>query len=147
MFLSGWKQFRFSLIVITFSVFCACCANAQKYAYPYGVEAQGKPGAVGVDTLVTQSPENRSAADIKDALRILDGTNVTKLVFFVSGYKNFMRAIENERNDFQTGSSPSSSGTTSTVSKGVAAQVLSLATENGALNHTTHQTSSHLPAT
>jgi hypothetical protein len=140
MFLSRWKQFRFSLAILTFSVFSACFANAQKYAYPYGVEAQGKPGAVGVDTIVKQSPENRSAADIKAVLRIFDGTNVTKLVFFVSGYKSFIRAIENDRNDVQTGSSPSSSGTTSVVSKGVAAQVLSLATENGALSRTDNKT-------
>jgi hypothetical protein len=140
MLLSTWKQFRFSFVIVTFSLFWVCCANAQKYAYPYGVEAQGKPGAVGVDTIVKQSPENRSAADIKAVLRIFDGTNVTKLVFFVSGYKSFIRAIENERNDVQTGSSPSSSGTTSVVSKGVAAQVLSLATENGALSRTDNKT-------
>jgi hypothetical protein len=117
-----------------------CYASAQKYAYPYGVEAQGARGAVGVDTLVRQSPENRSAEDIKNILSVRDGTNVTKLVFFVSGYKSFIRAIENDRNDVQTGSSPSSSGTTSIVSKGVAAQVLSLATEHGALSRTDNKT-------
>jgi hypothetical protein len=140
MSLSRWKQFRFSLAIVTFSISAVCAATAQKYTYPYGVEAQGVAGAVGVDTLADQSPENRSAADIKAALRILDGTNVTKLAFFVSGYKNFMRAIENDRNDVQMGSPPSTSGTTSVVSKGVAAQVLSLATENGALSRTDNKT-------
>ena len=129
-----------TFVVLVLTVFLSSSANAQKYAYPYGVEAQGKPGAIGVDTLVNQSPENRSAADIKAVLRVFDGTNVTKLVFFASGYKSFMRAIENERNDVQTGSSPSSSGTTSVVSKGVAAQVLSLATENGALSRNDSKT-------
>jgi hypothetical protein len=131
---------RFLFAVVTFGLFASCHASAQKYAYPYGVEAQGVPGAVGVDTLVKQSPENRSSEDIKNVLNIRDGTNVTKLVFFVSGYKSFMRAIENDRNDVQTGTSPSSSGTTSVVSKGVAAEVLSLATENGALSRTANQT-------
>jgi hypothetical protein len=138
--LSRWRRFRSRFVIVMFSVFAACCANAQKYTYPYGVEAQGAPGAVGVDTLVGQSPENRSAEDIKNVLNIRDGTNVTKLVFFVSGYQSFMRAIQNDRNDVQTGSSPSSSGTTSIVSKGVAAQVLSLATENGALSRTDNKT-------
>jgi hypothetical protein len=128
------ERYGRALVIVTLTVFLSSSAHAQKYAYPYGVEAQGKPGAIGVDTLVSQSPENRSATDIKAVLRVFDGTNVTKLVFFASGYKAFMRAIENERNDVQTGSSPSSSGTTSVVSKGVAAQVLSFATENGALS-------------
>src|SRR5580704_14808355 len=101
------------LVIAWLAIFLSSLARAQKYAYPYGVEAQGVAGAVGVDTLVSQSPENRSSADIKAVLRVFDGTNVTKLVFFASGYKSFMRAIENERNDVQTGSSPSSSGTTS----------------------------------
>jgi hypothetical protein len=126
---------RFWLIALVW--FCTSRpANAQKYNYPYGVEAQGVAGAVGVDTLAAQSPQNRSEADIRAALNINNGTNVTKLVFFVSGYKNFLEAIQNDRNDVQTGSSPSSSGTTSVASKGVAAQVLSLATEQGALSRT-----------
>ena len=137
---STWRCLRFSFLVVTVSVVAASSANAQKYGYPYGVEAQGKAGAVGVDTLAGQSPQNRSADDIKTALRIFDGTNVTKLVFFVSGYKSFMRAIENERNDVQTGSSPTSSGTTSVVSKGVVAEVLSLATERGGLSRTDDKT-------
>jgi hypothetical protein len=140
MHLSQWKWLRSSLVVFAFSVFVCCSAGAQKYAYPYGVEAQGKPGAIGVDTLVGQAPENRSAEDIRNVLKITEGTNVTKLVFFISGYKSFIRAIENDRNDVQTGSSSSSSGTTSIVSKGVAAQVLSLATENGALSRTDSKT-------
>jgi hypothetical protein len=110
--------------------------RAQKYAYPYGVEANGVVGAVGVDTISNQTPNNRSADEIKAVLNINNGTNVTKLVFFVSGYKTFLTAIENDRNDVQTGSSPGSSGTTSVVSKGVAAQVLSVATEYGALSRT-----------
>jgi hypothetical protein len=137
-----YKRLCLTLSVVTFSVLACCPTSAQKYAYPYGVEAQGKPGAVGVDTLASQAPANRSTDDIKNALSIKDGTNVTKLVFFVSGYKSFMRAIENERSDVQTGSSPSASGTTSVVSKGVAAQVLSLATENGALSRTDNKTAS-----
>ena len=140
MTLSRWKKLRPALLVLTSSIFLSSPATAQKYAYPYGVEAKGAPGAVGVDTLASQSPQNRSAEDIKSALSVLDGTNVTKLVFFVSGYKNFIRAIENERNDVQTGSSPGSSGTTSLVSKGVVAEVLSLATERGALSRTDDQT-------
>ena len=137
---SGCEGLRCLIAVVTFSVCASSYATAQKYAYPYGVEAQGTQGAVGVDTLVKQSPENRSAEDLKNVLNIRDGTNVTKLVFFVSGYKSFMRAIENDRNDVQTGTSPSSSGTTSVVSKGVAAQVLSLATENGGLSRTDSKT-------
>jgi hypothetical protein len=142
MWLSGSKHFRCLLVIVTFGVFASCDAIAQKYAYPYGIEAQGAQGAVGVDTLVKQSPENRSSADLKNVLNIRDGTNVTKLVFFVSGYKTFIHAIENNRNDVQTGTSPSSSGTTSIVSKGVAAQVLSLATENGALSRNDTKTAS-----
>lgn len=126
------------LFVLTFS----SPLHAQKYAYPYGVEAQGVAGAVGVDTIANQAPNNRSANDIKYALRIYDGTNVTKLVFYVSGYRSFLTAIENDRNDVQTGSSPGSSGTTSVVSKGVAAQILSLATEYGALSRTNSTTAS-----
>ena len=125
---------RSRTLTLSVALLVSSYVRAQKYSYPYGVEAQGTPGAVGVDTLALQAPENRSAADIKTALSINDGTNVTKLVFFVSGYKSFMTAIEKERNDVQTGSSPSASGTTSIVSKGVAAQVLSFATENGALS-------------
>ncbi len=109
---------------------------AQKYTYPYGVEAQGVAGAVGVDTIAAQAPNNRSADDIKAALNIYNGTNVTKLVFFVSGYKSFLTAIQNDRNDVQSGSSPGSSGTTSVVSKGVAAEILSVATEYGAISRT-----------
>jgi hypothetical protein len=138
--LSGWKLLWSLLLVATVSVFLSSSARAQKYAYPYGIEAQGKAEAVGVDTLAGQAPQNRSVDDIKNALRYLDGTNVTKLVFFMSGYKSFMRAIENERNDVQTGSSTSSSGTTSIVSKGVAAEVLSLATESGALSRSDNKT-------
>jgi hypothetical protein len=127
-------------LVLLASMCVALPANAQKYSYPYGVEAKGVPGAVGVDTIASQSPNNRSSADIVTALNVLDGTNVTKLVFFVSGYKSFLTAIENDRADVQTGSSPSSSGTTSVVSKGVAAQILSLATEYGALSRTSSTT-------
>jgi len=123
-------------LVLLVSACAIVPANAQKYKYPYGVEAMGVPEAVGVDTIMNQSPNNRSADDIKTALSIYDGTNVTKLVFFVSGYKSFLTAIENDRNDVQTGSSPGTSGTTSVVSKGVAAQILSLATEHGALART-----------
>lgn len=136
----SWMWLRPPIVIATFIVLACSSASAQKYAYPYGVEAQAKPGAVGVDTLVLQAPEDRSIEDIKDALNIHDGTNVTKLVFFVSGYRSFMLAIENDRNDVQTGTSPSSSGTTSIVSKGVAAQVLSLATENGALSRSDSKT-------
>ena len=96
---SGCEGLRCLFAVVTFSVCASSYATAQKYAYPYGVEAQGAQGAVGVDTLVKQSPENRSSEDLKNVLNIRDGTNVTKLVFFVSGYKSFMRAIENDRND------------------------------------------------
>jgi hypothetical protein len=138
--MSSLTNFRLSLGIAVFIVLCGCRARAQKYAYPYGVEAKGVAGAIGVDTLVNESPENRSADDIKTVLNIRDGTNVTKLVFFISGYKAFISAIQNDRNDVQTGSSPSSSGTTSIVSKGVAAQVLSLATENGALSRTDTKT-------
>jgi len=140
MHFSGGEDLRWTFAIVIFGICASCFARAQKYAYPYGIEAQGAAGAVGVDTLIKQSPENRSSDDLKNVLNIRDGTNVTKLVFFVSGYKSFMRAIENDRNDIQTGTSPSSSGTTSIVSKGVAAQVLSLATENGALSRTDTKT-------
>lgn len=109
---------------------------AQKYEYPYGAESAGLMGAIGVDTIANQAPNLRSPDEIKTAINPLNGTNVTKLVFFVSGYKSFLTAIQNDRNDVQTGSSPGSSGTTSVVSKGVAAQILSVATENGALSRT-----------
>jgi hypothetical protein len=115
-------------------------ATAQKYAYPYGTEAMGIAGAVGADTLFAQPPNSRSADDIRTMLNPLNGTNVTKLVFYVSGYKSFLQAIDNDRNDVQKGSSPNSSGTTSIVSKGVAANLLSLATESGALARTDSKT-------
>lgn len=136
----GRERKAFVLATVTFSILAIRVASGQKYAYPYGIEAQGVTGAVGVDTLVKQSPENRSAEDIKNVLNIRDGTNVTKLVFFISGYKSFMRAIENNRNDVQAGTSSNSSGTTSIVSKGVAAKVLSFATENGALSRSQNAT-------
>ena len=81
--MSSLTNFRLSLGIAVFIVLCGCRARAQKYAYPYGVEAKGVAGAIGVDTLVNESPENRSADDIKTVLNIRDGTNVTKLVFFI----------------------------------------------------------------
>jgi hypothetical protein len=120
-----------AFLLPTLVVGTAFVAHAQKYAYPYGTE-----GGVGVDALFAQAPGSRSADDIRKALNPLDGTNVTKLVFYVSGYNSFLQAIENDRNDVQTGSSPNTSGTTSVVSKGVAAKILSVATEHGALART-----------
>ncbi len=137
---SARKHKRFVLATLAFTVLALRIAYGQKYAYPYGVEAQGVSGAIGVDTLVKRLPADRSPEDISNVLNPRDGTNVTKLVFFVSGYKTFMQAIQNDRNDVQTGSSSSSSGTTSLASKGVAAQLLSLATENGALTRTQNAT-------
>src|SRR2546423_1333008 len=102
----------------TLWISAATAAKAQKYQFPYGTEA-------GADALLAQPPSSRSADDISKALNPLDGTNVTKLVFYISGYKTFLQAIENNRNDVQTGSSPTTSGTTNVVSKGVAAKVLS----------------------
>jgi len=81
-----------SWLVLMISAYSIAPANAQKYAYPFGVESMGVAGAVGVDTIMKQSPNNRSGSDIKYALNILNGTNITKLVFFVSGYKSFLSA-------------------------------------------------------
>jgi hypothetical protein len=133
---------HFVPLILVFYVGFVAAAHAQKYAYPYGTESQGVAGAMGVDTLAAQAPADRAADDIRTVLNINHGTNITKLVFYVSGYKSFLQAVENARNDVQTGSSPSTPGSTSIVSKGVAAQVLSLAAEQGAISRTNTANSS-----
>jgi hypothetical protein len=130
------NSFVVGFILFVFSVSFVPAADAQKYAYPYGRESQGAVGAVGVDTLAAQAPADRSPDDIRTALDIKHGTNVTKLVFYVSGYKSFLQAVENARNDVQTGASPATPGSTSIVWKGIAAQVLSVAAEQGASSRT-----------
>src|SRR6267142_72708 len=136
------KSHLVPLILLVFSVSFVSAAHAQKYGYPYGTESQGVAGATGVDTLAEQAPGDRSADDLRSVLNIKHGTNVTKLVFYVSGYKSFLQAVANARNDVQTGSSPNAPGSTSIVSKGVAAQVLSLAAEQGAISRTNTANSS-----
>src|SRR5579864_851720 len=112
----------------------AQAARAQKYTYPYGIEED-------MNTLAAQPPADRAPEALRAALKI-SGSNVTKLVFYVSGYKSFLQAVENARNDVQTGSSPSAPGSSSIVSKGVAAQILSLAAEEGAVSRTNTSNSS-----
>jgi hypothetical protein len=128
------KPFIAAVVVVFFAAIAS--SPGQDYKYPYGTEA----GAGVLDLAKARMPEDRSPEAIRAVLNPLDGTNVTKLVFYISGYKSFLQAVENARNDVQTGSSSSSSGTTSVVSKGVAAQVLSLATENGAVSRVDSKT-------
>src|SRR5713226_7286880 len=118
-----------------FSLVISGSASAQRYQYPYGVED-------AVTTLAGQMPGSRTPADIRAALYFGDGTNTSKLLFFAVGYNKFLQEVESARLDKQTGATPSSQGTTSIVSKGVAAQILSLATEAGALTRTDSKTTS-----
>jgi hypothetical protein len=110
-------------------------ATAQNYQYIYGTENK-------LAALAKQPSSARALDSVEEALDIGDGTNVSKLLFFAAGYKKFLQEVDNARTDKQTGAAPSSQGTTSIVSKGVAAQVLSLATEQGALVRTGSKTTS-----
>jgi hypothetical protein len=114
-------------------------AGAQQYQYAYGNDDK-------VQALAKKTPTDRSLMDIEDALTILDGQNASKLFFLSAGYSKFLQQVESVRMDKQTGASPSSQGTTSVVSKGVASQVLSLATEEGALTRTDSKTTSTFQA-
>jgi hypothetical protein len=69
----------------------------------------------------------------------LSTENILKFALFAGGdqgYHKFLQAVEDARLDKQTGSSPTSEGTTSAVSKGLASQVLALAVDSGALTRT-----------
>ena len=77
--------------------------------------------------------------DRKQFLAPGTGENLLKLARFAGGeaaYRQFLKAVEDARMDKQTGSSATSEGTTSVVSKGLASQVLALAVEEGALTRT-----------
>lgn len=109
--------------------------TAQNYKYPYGNE-------VTFDQMSTTAPGQRSEADLTSFLD-LTGTNITKAVLYAvgkSGYESLLHAAEQARMDKQAGSTPSTSGTTSLVSKGVVPQVLGFAVENGALTETDNNT-------
>src|SRR5215467_6182565 len=114
-----------TFVGVLFLIVCSNRAEAQNYQYAYGNESKIRD--------LTKQGGPRDPETIEDALDIRDGTNVSKLLFFTVGHKRFLIEVENARIDKQTGASPSSNGTTSVVSKGVAAQILSLATEQGAL--------------
>jgi len=122
-------------ICALFCLAATLCAHGQKYAYAYGNEDK-------VRELSRLSPTSRTESAIRDALNIGDGTNTAKLVFYVAGYRKFLQEVENARMDKQAGASSSSQGATSIVSKGVASQILSLATEQGALARTDSKTTS-----
>jgi hypothetical protein len=109
--------------------------NPAGYKYAYGPDNE-------VEDLINTSPSQRTDDQARLVLRIGRGTNTTKLLFKVAGYDKFLQQVENFRQDLQLGSDPSSQGTTTIVSKGVAAQVLSLATQYGAVAQTTSQTTS-----
>jgi hypothetical protein len=125
-----------SLCCVLLLAFAAGRANAQDgtYKYSYGVE----PEIVDL----AAKPASRTLDKLEDALDISHGSNVSKLLFFTIGYKKFVQEAESARMDKQTGATSSSQGSTSIVSKGVAAQVLSLATEEGALTRTDSKTTS-----
>lgn len=61
---------------------------------------------------------------VHDAYRAMEKTN----------YVNFIKTLESSRTDKQAGSSTGTGGTTNLVSKGLAAQTISLAAEYGALS-------------
>ncbi len=124
------------LIALITLLLWAFVADAQTYKYPYGDE-------VTFDKLGTTPPSARSPEDLRQFLGIESGTNVTKAALFAvgsSGYQSLLQAAEQARLDKQTGSTPSSSGTTSIVSKGVVPQVLGFAVENGGLTETDSNT-------
>jgi hypothetical protein len=114
-------------------------ATAQQYQYAYGNDDK-------IRSLAAKPQAQRSLDDIEGALTILDGQNVSKLLFLTLGYSKFLQEVESARMDKQAGATPSSQGTTSIVSKGVASQVLSLATEQGALIRTDSKTTSTFQA-
>jgi len=67
----------------------------------------------------------------------LTGENISKFALFAAGeagYVAMLKAVAQGRLDKQTGSTPSSEGTTSIVSKGAATDLLALAVEQGALS-------------
>jgi len=123
-----------TFVGVLFLIVCSNRAEAQNYQYAYGNESKIRD--------LTKQGGPRDPETIEDALDIRDGTNVSKLLFFTVGHKRFLIEVENARIDKQTGASPSSNGTTSVVSKGVAAQILSLATEQGALTRSDSKTTS-----
>jgi hypothetical protein len=94
--------------------------------------------------IADESSSSRTTDEIKDALAFDSGENTARLAFYYDRhiYSDFIQGIEQIRLDKQAGASPSSQGTTSMVSKGVASQILSLATEAGALSRTDSKTTS-----
>ena len=58
-------------LVLVVIFYLASPANAQKYTYPYGVEAQGVPGAKGVDTLVDQLPGKSPSSGYQSGVKYL----------------------------------------------------------------------------
>jgi hypothetical protein len=95
-----------------------------------------------LDHIISLPATDRKADAFEDAIDIGDGTNLSKLLFYTLGYKKFLQEVENARNDKQLGAPPTSQGATSIVSKGVASQVLSVATETGALSRSDSKTTS-----
>jgi hypothetical protein len=125
------------VLLTTILLLCsAFTVAAQNYRYPYGDE-------VTFDQMASTPPTQRSVSDLREFLNILRGPNMTKAALYAagkSGYESLLNAAEQARMDKQTGSTPSSSGTTSLVSKGVVPQVLGFAVENGALTETDNST-------
>ena len=115
---------------------CADGRNVPQMKFVYGNDQ-------GLSCIASQSAASRDKDTIKEALTLQDGANVLKLTLDDSkGRSTFLEGIEQVRLDKQTGAPPSSQGTTSVVSKGVASELLSLATEAGALTRTDSKTTS-----
>ncbi len=127
------KRAARALVVLGMLLLGSFAAKAQNYKYVYGDEKT-------FPDLAATKPANR---DAKQCVQFLDltGPNITKLALRAvqDGTRKFFQTAENARLDKQTGSSPSSAGTTSIVSKGIAPQFLSLAVEDGALAQTDSQ--------
>jgi hypothetical protein len=123
-------------IGLGFLLLSSVTSNAQTYTYPYGDE-------VTYHTMATTPAGARSKDALRQFLGIESGTNVTKAALYAagkSGYDSLLHAAEDARMDKQTGSTTSSSGTTSLVSKGVVPQVLGFAVEHGNLTETDNNT-------
>jgi hypothetical protein len=132
---------RCEAIVFSLLFICATCIVAQGQTAPKLV----KPPAACVGPLDDVRKDARGSADRQKDIASLLSINEQAACFAQfaaqrasqqdarSSYTAFLKALENARTDKQAGSSTGTGGTSSLVSKGTTAQVLSVAAEYGAL--------------